>query len=79
MTKEEIYNQYAIEQGYDDFNHLILDDMFEGNLENTMKTINAVTDLIQEELLKKASEIAETTDVITDDYQGYGEKHIQLL
>ena len=55
MTKEEIYNQYAIEQGYEDFNHLILDDMFEGDLKNTIRTINAVTDLIQEELKKKIS------------------------
>ena len=53
MTKTEIFDKYAIEQGYEDFNHLILDDMFEGDLKNTIRTINAVTDLIQEELKKK--------------------------
>ena len=58
MTKEEIMNTYAIKQGYEDFNHLILDDMFEGNLDNIMKTINNVTDLIQEELLKRVTESA---------------------
>lgn len=58
MSKEKILNQYAIEKGWDDFNHLMLDDMFEGDLDNIMKTINAVTDLIQEELKKKVSVIA---------------------
>ena len=55
MNKTEIFDKYAIQQGYEDFNHLILDDMFEGDLKNTIRTINAVIDLIQEELLKKAS------------------------
>lgn len=56
MDKSLIMDTYAIEQGYNDFNHLILDDMFEGDFNNIMKTINAVTDLIQEELKKKIAE-----------------------
>ena len=55
MNKTEIFDKYAIQQDYEDFNHLILDDIFEGDLKNTIRTINAVIGLIQEELLKKAS------------------------
>ena len=50
MTKEEIFNQYAIEQGYESWGELIKDeDSVIGNLVH----IDNVTDLIQEELKKK--------------------------
>ncbi len=63
MTKETIYNNYAIEKGYknwsailfqfqDDFNYASPED--ENNVMNWIEHhINAVTDLIQEELKKK--------------------------
>lgn len=65
MDKETIYNKYAKGQGYknwsailfqfqDDFNYASPED--ENNAMNWIEHhINSVTDLIQEELLKKAS------------------------
>ena len=75
MTKEEIYNNYAIEQRYDDFNHLILDDMFKGDFNDIMKTINAVTDLIQEELKKK---IANIEDIHIEDFDEFGDVYVLI-
>ena len=66
MDKQKIYNQYAKEQGYknwsailfqfqDDFNYASPED--ENNVMNWIEHhINAVTDLIQEELKKKIAE-----------------------
>lgn len=66
MDKQKIYNQYAKEQGYknwsailfqfqDDFNYDSPED--ENNIMNWIEYhINAVTDLIQEELKKKIAE-----------------------
>ena len=79
MTKEEIYNNYAIEKGYknwsailfqfqDDFNYDSPED--ENNVMNWIEYhINAVTDLIQEELIKKLhNEYAENNNKDWYDY-----------
>lgn len=72
MTKEEIMNTYAIEQGYESFNEMILD------LERDyiIDHINAVTDLIQEELLNKVAENVKNLlesekvgEIFIEDYQ----------
>ena len=57
MTKEEIYNTYAIKQGYLNYEHLIDRIIDNNSLELARDLIlehqNAVTNLIQEELKKK--------------------------
>lgn len=49
MTKDEIMNTYAIEQGYESWEDLYIQS------DRIFTHFNNVTDLIQEELLKKAS------------------------
>lgn len=80
MNKEEIYNNYAIEQGYKnwsailfqfqyDFNYASPED--ENNAMNWIEHhINAVTDLIQEELKNK---IALIEDINLEAFDEFGD------
>ena len=52
MTKEEIYNTYAIKQGYECWDNLVNEKINEQRL-SLYYDFNAITDLIQEELKKK--------------------------
>lgn len=52
MTKDEIMNTYAIEQGYESWEDLYIQS------DRIFTHFNNVTDLIQEELKKKISVIA---------------------
>ena len=80
MTKETIYNNYAIEKGYknwsailfqfqDDFNYASPED--ENNIMNWIEYhINAVTDLIQEELKKRVNVIAlDNLELFNSEYE----------
>lgn len=62
MNKTEIFNQYAIEQGYEDWRELVMSHVvdFDGVLtyEDLIQHFNNVTDLIQEELKKKCAKVA---------------------
>lgn len=85
MTKETIYNNYAIEKGYknwsailfqfqDDFNYASPED--ENNVMNWIEHhINAVTDLIQEELKKK---IANIEDIHIEDFDEFGDVYVLI-
>lgn len=54
MTKEEIFDKYAIEQGYSDWNELILDEIYScSDTSGIVHHENAVIQLIQDELKKK--------------------------
>lgn len=59
MDKEEIMNTYAIDQGHESLEHLIISTIqyygYKDATNHITTLFNAVTDLIQEELLKKAS------------------------
>lgn len=59
MNKTEIFDKYAIEQGYESWEHLIISTIqyygYKDATNHITTLFNAVTDLIQEELLKKAS------------------------
>ncbi len=86
MTKETIYNNYAIEKGYknwsailfqfqDDFNYASPED--ENNIMNWIEYhINAVTDLIQEELKKKIAEEQYPNHQV---YQEYKDRKQEIL
>lgn len=54
MTIEEIENNYAVQQGYESWDNLVNEKINEQRL-SLYYDFNAVTDLIQKELLKKAS------------------------
>ena len=60
MTKEEIMNTYAIEQGYEIWRELAMAHVvdFDGVLtyEDLIKHQNAVIQIVQEELLKKVTD-----------------------
>lgn len=54
MTIEEIKNNYAKEQGYSDWNELILDEIYScSDTSGIVHHENAVIQLIQDELKKK--------------------------
>ena len=57
MDKETIFNQYAIEQGYESWEHLIISTIqyygYKDATNHITTLFNAVTNLIQEELKKK--------------------------
>lgn len=54
MTKEEIFDKYAIEQRYSDWNELILDEIYScSDTSGIVHHENAVIQLIQDELKKK--------------------------
>lgn len=58
MNKETIYNQYAIEQGYDSWRDLTMEYGLNGQVTTSeyLEHQNKVTDLIQEELKNKVTE-----------------------
>ena len=57
MNKTEIFDKYAIEQGYESWEHLIISTIqyygYKDATNHITTLFNAVTDLIQEELKKK--------------------------
>ena len=81
MTKKkEIYNQYAIEQGYESWEHLIISTIqyygYKDATNHITTLFNAVTDLIQEELLNKVTENVKNLlesekvgEIFIEDYQ----------
>ena len=72
MKKEEIYNQYAIEQGYESWRELTNSYGLGGQITTSeyLEHQNAVTDLIQEELKKKINLIAlDTLELFNSEYE----------
>ena len=72
MKKEEIYNQYAIEQGYESWRELTNSYGLDGQITTSeyLEHQNAVTDLIQEELKKKINLIAlDTLELFNSEYE----------
>ena len=68
MNKTEIYNTYAIKQGYECWDNLVNEKINEQRL-SLYYDFNAVTDLIQEELIKKLhNEYAENNNKDWYDY-----------
>ena len=55
MTKKEIYNNYAIKQGYKSWDNLVNEKINEQRL-SLYYDFNAIIDLIQEELKKKCAD-----------------------
>lgn len=72
MNKETIYNQYATKHGHEGWWELLHYCMKNGNLQYH---INAVTDLIQEELKKK---IAKIEDVYVEDFDEFGDAYVVI-
>ena len=72
MKKEEIYNQYTIEQGYESWRELT-NSYGLGRQITTSEYLehqNAITDLIQEELKKKINLIAlDTLELFNSEYE----------
>lgn len=75
MTKEEIMNTYAIEQGYESWEILCLNYIRTSN-DRLIYHFNKVTDLIQEELLNKVAENVKNLlesekvgEIFIEDYQ----------
>ena len=74
MTKEEIMNTYAIEQGYESWEHLIISTIqyygYKDATNHITTLFNAVTDLIQEELKKKVNVIAlDNLELFNSEYE----------
>lgn len=66
MNKEEIFNQYAIEQRYESWSEFISDQPIYNREEHYLK----VTDLIQEELKNKVSVIAlDSLELYNSEYE----------
>jgi len=78
MTKEEIMNTYAIEQGYESWYQLVVfrDYNSTDRVIEMQQHYNKVTDLIQEELLNKVTENVKNLlesekvgEIFIEDYQ----------
>ena len=69
MTKEEIMNTYAIEQGYESWEDLYIQS------DRIFTHFNNVTDLIQEELKKK---IANIEDIHIEDFDEFGDVYVLI-
>lgn len=75
MNKTEIFNQYAKEQGYESWDNLVNEKINKQRL-SLYYDFNAVTDLIQEELLNKVTENVKNLlesekvgEIFIEDYQ----------
>lgn len=69
MTKDEIMNTYAIEQGYESWEDLYIQS------DRIFTHFNNVTDLIQEELKKK---IANIEDIHIEDFDEFGDVYVLI-
>ena len=69
MTKDEIMNTYAIEQGYESWEDLYIQS------DRIFTRFNNVTDLIQEELKKK---IANIEDIHIEDFDEFGDVYVLI-
>ena len=72
MDKIKIFNQYAIEQGYESWVDLF--QKCEVYIE-IMIHVDNVTDLIQEELKKK---IAKIEDIYVEDFDEFGDAYVVI-